>query len=275
MSLALGSIGRLLLWGALLIATLVVLYAGWAGFVIAEGKLHLFWTVSRPHYKLSFSIQTPKGKFAAETVVEVEYTESPWWERVPLLDMGEGFAFHRELNGRAAALLLPDGNAVAMLLSGFSFGDDKEHYDVRDIADLLLTKDPRSPFRTIRGRAYRDIMINARTGALVHGGADIPLELLPAMLVFTDATSPRTAHVFDPADPEHWLGAGAKFLGARIDVTNEPVGSDIATLLPWLQTAHPEDMHEMLDEDVKHPLTAKNDPFFMETHGRFLSRYNF
>jgi hypothetical protein len=40
--------------------------------------------------------------------------------------------------------------------------------------------------------------------------------------------------VFDPEDPERSLGSGARFLGAQIAVTNEPVSHDIEAILPWL-----------------------------------------
>jgi hypothetical protein len=269
---AFGYLGKMLLWGALLIAVLIAISVGWLEFLSAEGRMRLFWTVSRPHYKLSFSVQTPEGKFTAQTVVEVDYVEAPSWERLFPWDTStphtlyDGPASLRELCGHGAALRLPDGKAVAMRLP--SGGQS----DVREIADLLLTKDdPGSPLWKVDGKAYPRKQINAHTGALVQGGAEIPLDLLTPMIVFTDADNPHTAHVFDPAAPEHWLGAGVTFAGARIDVTHEPVGSEIAALLPWLGPL-PKSCEPY--RDVR-PLTTKDDPYSAETHGDQLVRLGF
>jgi hypothetical protein len=54
------------------------------------------------------------------------------------------------------------------------------------------------------------------------------------MIVLDDPANPFFAHLFDPEDPERSLGSGARFLGAQIAVTNEPVSHDIEALLPWL-----------------------------------------
>jgi len=34
----------------------------WTLFLTAENSWRVFWTVSRPHYKISFAIQTPEGE---------------------------------------------------------------------------------------------------------------------------------------------------------------------------------------------------------------------
>src|SRR6266436_5675174 len=69
---------------------------------------------------------------------------------------------------------------------------------------------------------------------MVAGDSDIPIDLLPPMIVLDDPANPFFAHLFDPEDPERSLGSGARFLGAQIAVTNEPVSHDIEAILPWL-----------------------------------------
>jgi hypothetical protein len=66
------------------------------------------------------------------------------------------------------------------------------------------------------------------------GDSGIPIDLVPAMIVLDDPANPFFAHLFDPEDPERPLGSGARFLGAQIAVTNEPVSHDIEAILPWL-----------------------------------------
>jgi hypothetical protein len=267
-------IGSVLKWGALLLALMV----GWTVFVIAEGEMKLFWTVSRPHYKLSFAIQTPDGVYSAQTVVEVEYTEIPPWEVIPILSMGEGFCCHAVLKGRGAALRLPDGKAVSMLITNSfgTFDDNRIRYDVRKIADELLTKDPKIPFAPPAGDPRPgQRVIDAHTGSLVHGGSDIPLDLMPPMIVFTDADNSHTAQLFDPANPERWLGPGVKFLGARIDVTQEPVGSDIKSVLPWLEVPQVGDSIAVFRYEMAHPVITKGDPFLLDCRACILDRNKF
>jgi hypothetical protein len=58
---------------------------------------------------------------------------------------------------------------------------------------------------------------------IVAGDSDIPIDLLPPMIVLDDPANPFFAHLFDPQDFGRSLGSGARFLGAQIAVTNEPV----------------------------------------------------
>jgi hypothetical protein len=74
---------------------------------------------------------------------------------------------------------------------------------------------------------------------LISGTAEIPLDLMPSMLVFLDGADMHSAHVFDPVNPEQWLGQGVRFAGARISVTTAPVSSDLKAFLPWLRSPPP------------------------------------
>jgi hypothetical protein len=246
----------------------------WIGFLAVENSWRVFWTISRPHYKLSFKIQMPDGIHSAQTVVEITYFEMPGWETIPFVDFSPNFRSGTNFAGHAAAMRLPDGKAV-ILFARFGGGfDDAPHAAIETIADRLLTTDPEIPFARSDGVWPDNKIIDANTGDFVSGGADIPLDMMPPMIVLTDASNIHTAHVFDPRDPERFLGPGARFLGARIEVTKQTVGSDILSVLPWLdppglRTAHPFNL--ALDG----PLTTRDDPFATETHGRNMSRADF
>jgi hypothetical protein len=261
---------RLLKFMALGSGLLLALYVAWGIFIAGESSWHVFWTISRPHYRLSFAIQTADGVHSAQTVVEAEYFEIPSWEKMPPLDMGEGFCCGETLVGGAAASQLPNGEVVCMLLDNVNVFGAPRRYSVFEIADALLTDIPNSPFASAYGRQR---MIDARTGSLVSGGADIPLDLMPPMVVFTEQNNPHSAHVFDPRNPERWLGPDAKFLGARIEVTREAVGSDILSLLPWLRV--PPELRDRHGVDMIVALTTPDDPFASETRRGLLRRANF
>jgi hypothetical protein len=76
------------------------------------------------------------------------------------------------------------------------------------------------------------------------------------MIVLDDPANPFFAHLFDPEDPERSLGSGARFLGAQIAVTNEPVSHDIEAILPWLA-----------DPAIPKCLIVRENPYLRENPG--------
>jgi hypothetical protein len=60
--------------------------------------------------------------------------------------------------------------------------------------------------------------LTAENAPRVTGSADIPLELLPVMIVLDDPSNPSSAHLFDPEHLERTLGQGARFLSAQIAI---------------------------------------------------------
>jgi hypothetical protein len=216
------------------------LYLGWDALVVLDMDYHLFWTVSRPHYEIAFTIETRAGTQTARSVVEPVYFSAHAWDKLlpPIPDFGIGPpAFGRMLNGEAAATRLPDGKVVCMLLKGqlTPKGIPGKVDYIFELADKLLTHDDRIPFPHY-GRAP---FIDSHTAMLISGSAEIPLDLVPSMVVFLDGADRRSAHLVDPTNPEKWLGPGTKFLGARISVTKAPVSSDLQAFLPWLAKVEP------------------------------------
>jgi hypothetical protein len=59
-------------------------------------------------------------------------------------------------------------------------------------------------------------------------------ELLPTLVTFTDPSDPKTARVVMPGDFPKVFGQGVRFLGARIQMTRDPVTEKIETELLWI-----------------------------------------
>jgi hypothetical protein len=104
-----------------------------------------------------------------------------------------------------------------------------KYLTVAEIADRLLSVNS-SPV----GPKIKWPLITAANAATVAGSSVIPTELIPTMIVLDDPANPSSAHLFDPEHPELTLGPGARFFGAQIAVTHDPVTHDVAVVLPWL-----------------------------------------
>ena len=182
--------------------------------------------------------------------MQVTYQQVPRWQAWAWIDAPPGGAIYR---GQAATLRLPDGKVLCLMTAGIV---GRKLPSIVGIADRLL-----APLQRSGGR--RD-MIDTSNAPRISGSAEIPPNLLLPILLFENPDDPRSAHVFDPEQPEQWLGPDARFLGAQIAVTSEPRTTGIATVLPWLA-----------DRAVPQQLTRRNDPFYAESHGNFLFKADF
>lgn len=244
--------------------SIAVLYFGFDLLVIWDSNSHFLWSIIRPHYDVSFSIRTADGEVhTAHSVVEMVYLAEPQWEEllppVPRIGWGPP-AFGRMLNGEAGALAMPNGAVVCMLF--FYQSDARKHSAVWDLADRLLDYDrERAP------RMMGQPFIDSRVAESVSGSAEIPLSMMPDMVVFLDAKNSHSAHVFDPEHADKWLGAGTTFLGARISVTKAPISFDAEARLPWLSRWSGKKYSVNL-------IAGKDDPFGRETGTPGLSEYD-
>jgi hypothetical protein len=224
------------------VVAFVALNVAWLAIISFAYDRKIGWIISPVHYRLSFSIEEDGRVYSGDTVVQVEYRRIPSWQvDMPLYGIYFPNGGASSNGGPAASVELPNGKAVSLLPDGRAlylthldvraFGGQRR-YTVLEIANRLLTKDPNVKFATASDPNFR--VITAETAPFVSGRADIPLELMPPMAVLTDADDPQSVHVFDPTDPQQWLGPGAKFLGARIEVTHDPLSSNTEGILPWL-----------------------------------------
>jgi hypothetical protein len=243
------SLLRLLLRGPVLSALLVV---GALALLIAADKYQWGWTVIPVHYRVSFGVEVGGIDYIGASVVQVTYEQPPFWQ--PWARMGApGGAIYQ---GQAATLRLPDGKVLCMMTNGQIVVGKKTRNSVLGIANKLFP-----PSLAAGGRID---MIDTFDASHISGSMDIPLDLLPTILLFESASDPKSVHVFDPPRADQWLGIGASFLGARIAVTSEPRTTGIAAALPWLA-----------DAALPEPLTGVNDPYHHESGGGFLFKAYF
>jgi hypothetical protein len=231
----------------LLFCTCLIVAGGLAAVVaIFAGADHfkIGWVEIPVHYRLSFSVEVEGASYTGSTVVQVTYRTIPHWQLI----QGPGIAAIHE--GQAGCVRIK-GNKIVCLMPGAQnmiFGEP--FYSTAMLADRLLSING-SP----TGPKQKWLPINTSNARTVAGSSDIPIDLLPPIIVLDDPTHPSSVHLFDPKRPEPTLGARSRFLGAEIAVTTAPVSDGIEAMLPWLDPARPR------------RLTNVGDPFEQENRG--------
>jgi hypothetical protein len=234
----------------------VVIVAGfvWFGTLVIAYDHKWGWLEVPVHYRLTFGVEVGGVAYTGSTVAQITYQTIPGWQVL----IGPGIANLYE--GQAGCVKLADGKMVCLLPNAENLVRGKYYYPgVGGIANRLLSVDG-SP----TGPKKESVIIFASNAASVRGSSDIPIDLLPPMIVLDDPGNPSSAHLFDPEHPERSLGPEARFLGAQIAVTNEAVSQGIETVLPWLA-----------DPTVPQVLSYPGDPFLQENPGSPLYKASF
>jgi hypothetical protein len=233
------------------VAVVAVLF--WFGTVWAAYNYKWGWLDVPVHYRLTFGVDVGGVAHTGSTVVEVLYQQIPHWQVL----VGPGIAALYE--GQAGCAKLGGGKMICLLPNAQNLVYGKGYHSVPDIANRLLSVNGSQT-----GPKKTWDPISASNAASVTGGSDIPIELLPPMIVLDDPANPSSSHLFDPEDPARTLGPGARFLGAQIAVTGEAVSHDVETVLPWLA-----------DPTMPQWLNHAGDPFLRENHGNPLFKSSF
>jgi hypothetical protein len=227
-----------------ILAVPAILIALGLGLLMAE-KLKLGWVEVPVHYRFTYGVEVGGIAYEGSTVTRVTYTHIPQWQMV------NGPGIGGDTEGQASCVKIPDGRMTCLLPDTSDWGDGKHYYPGIDgLAPRLLSVDG-SP----TGPRKEFIPIYASNAATVSGSSEIPTNVLPPIIVLNDPSDPSSAHLFDPEHPERTLGPGARFLGARIAVTNEPVSRGIETMLPWLvrSKSSPEKLNDPGDPFLRGP----------------------
>jgi len=232
----------------ILLALPLVAIAGvlvWYAVLVAAYQHKLGWLEVVVHYRIAFGVEVDGSTYNGSTVAQVTYQEIPHWQDL----FGPGIA--SIYKGQAGCVKLSNGKMVCILPGA----EDLHVYshqmrNVPVLADRLLSVRG-SPV----GPKNKWTPIQASSAASVSGSADIPLDVLPAIIVLDDPLNPASAHLFDPEHPERSLGPGSRFLGATISVTSDPVSDHIERTLPWLA-----------DPKIPSMLNRRGDPFWVESN---------
>jgi hypothetical protein len=167
-------------------------------------------------YRLTINIELDGKVHSGSSVIEIG-----WQEGIKLGDSG-GFA--PIIRGQAAVVDLGDrGVVVATLINGESYGP------ANDGALGAQWIAPRAFGQDTNADAIPDL-------PKLRGKRVLESNNLPRFLWFSNPQDPTTAKILRVQDVPTVFGPSARFAGASVEITNDPIVIDIRERLPWLKS---------------------------------------
>jgi len=166
-------------------------------------------------YRLTVNIEIDGKLHSGSSVIEVKWLGGPV--------IGDGAPFAPSLKGQAALVDIGDrGVVVATLINEESYGPAK------DGALGALWIAPRAFAKETNAEEIPRL-------PELQGKRELALDNLPRFLWFSNPQDPTTARKLLVQDIAANLGPSARFAGATVEITNDPIVIDIRQKLSWLK----------------------------------------
>ena len=167
--------------------------------------------VYKHRYRLTLSVETPDGLKTGSSVIEIlgQYTKS--------LD---STGFHTGIVGEAIFVDLGRGRNLLGLIS---VGTNLQLSMFTSIAPIAFFNN-----------SSKESFIRLTTHS---GTVELPSNLIPTLLTFTNIEDPGTASPVDPERLEQNFGQGYRFAGAKLELTHDAITCHIKKKLPWWNAA--------------------------------------
>jgi hypothetical protein len=164
-------------------------------------------------YRLTINIETDGKLHSGSSVVEVI-----WYAHF----MPELVSFSPELRGQAALVDLGSRGVVVATLVAKDWG---WHNTDAGWGALWLVP---------RAFGVKDAIDGLSAVARLRGKRELGLNNLPRLLWFSNPQDPHTAKTILVDDIASVLGQSARFAGASVEMTRDPLVIDIRQKLPWV-----------------------------------------
>jgi hypothetical protein len=194
------------------LTALVVLVVGAATLVLGSKYEYPVYSY---RYRLTVNVELDGKTYSGSSVIEIG-----WQEGIKLGDSG-GFA--PMIRGQAVLVDLGDrGVVVATLINGESYGP---------------AEDGALGAQWIAPRAFGTTTNAEEIPKLpeLHGKRDLALDNLPRFLWFSNPQDPTTAQKLLVQDIPAALGSTARFAGASVEITGDPIVIDVRQKFLWLK----------------------------------------
>ncbi|WP_407167340.1 hypothetical protein [Bradyrhizobium sp. ORS 111] len=189
-----------------LLVTLIVLVAAFATY-------KFFYPSYTYRYRLTVNIETDGKLHSGSSVVEVV-----WHAHV----LPELVSFSPELRGQAALVDLGEHGVVVATLTADDWG---WHNSNAGWGALWLVP---------RAFGVRDSNEGLSKLVNLHGKRELALDNLPRLLWLSNPRDPTTAKTISIDDIPSDFGSSAKFAGASVEITSDPLVANIREALPWI-----------------------------------------
>jgi hypothetical protein len=195
------------------LTVLAVLALGAAGLV--TGYMYRY-PVYAYRYRLTVNIERDGKLHSGSSVIEIG-----WQEGIKLGDSG---GFSPIVRGQAPVVDLGDREVVvATLINGEDYGP------ARDGAWGAQWIAPRAFGKSTNGETIPDL-------PKLRGKRDLSPDNLPRFLWFSNLQDPKTARKMLAQDIPAVISPSARFVGAVVEITSDPIVIDIGQKLPWFQS---------------------------------------
>jgi hypothetical protein len=195
------------LWGRSLSRPFVVL-------LIVVGAIVAYFYFSGVYtnrFRLTIEVNTPDGLKTGSSVIETRFWESGSWGPI------EARGVRADARGEAVYVDLGGGRHVIAILGWGAKGEDQDKV-------YGLTCAARAPGRRVDWKdEYK-----------LKGKGELPPEYVPAFVIFTNLTDPKTARIVPRGKFEEVFGPGVHFARATIETTGDAVTTQLSARLPWL-----------------------------------------
>src|SRR5262245_37102635 len=166
-------------------------------------------------YRLTVNIEVDGKIHSGSSVIEVK------WRGGPVI--GDGGPFGPSVKGQAALVDLGDrGVVVATLINGEDYGPAKDGA----LGALWVAAEAFGNHSTVQEIPG---LPNLR------GKRDLALTKLPRLLWFSNPQDPTTAKKLWVQDIPATFGPSARFAGASVEITSDPIVIDIRQKFAWLK----------------------------------------
>jgi hypothetical protein len=166
-------------------------------------------------YRLTVNIEVDGKVHSGSSVIEVK------WRGGPVV--GDGGPFGPSVKGQAALVDLGDrGVVVATLINGEDYGPAKDGA----LGALWVAAEAFGNHSTVEEIPHLPDL---------RGKRDLALDKLPRFLWFLNPQDPTTAQKLLVQDIPATFGPSARFAGASVEITNDPILIDIRQKFSWLK----------------------------------------
>jgi hypothetical protein len=226
----------------------------------------LFFPWSTLHYKLSVDIDDNGTTRHGEGVIGVSFQSqgplliSPtpqWWVE------SSGGAFPVDLGARGTLFVLLVGDSKRQQPESHR---DDHHYSPRNAGQAALVEYFKFYVSGLPNGLGAKFKINAFANS--RTSVDLAPNALPMLVRFRDVGDPKSVELVDPDHLDASFGPGVKILGAKAEITNEPITTGIETRLRWLKGSYGE---RFLFEEVIGQPVDQIPPERLLTYGDFWS----